>query len=188
MATPIRNTDPSLAYLVDAVNDLKTYCMTQLRLARADIATIAVDSDIGVTPTFLALGFHNDKSEVTVTADDPDGTLPIALALVNQILEVYKFHMADTCAHKTTGLALASYVHATTLATAITRANDVKAKFNTHRASTTYHYTADTTNDVTASDATDQSSLDTLLDDLKTQLNAHMASGPAAKSLRLVGA
>lgn len=187
MATQIRKYSPEAADLATAANDLKSFMMTQLRLAQADVATIAADSDVGVTPTFVSLGSHNDRSEVTITSADASD-LATSLTLVNEILAVYTFHMADTLAHKTTGVALASTTPATSLATAITRANDIKSKYNTHRASTTYHYVADSTNATSSPDATDQSSLNTLLNELKADINAHMASGPTAKSIRLVDA
>lgn len=161
MATVIRNTDPVLKAVCDAHNDLK--------------------AQIGA-----GASFHMDASEVTVSAANASD-LASSLALCNQILDVYKFHMADTLAHKVSGVALASYAYAADLATAQTRANDVKAKLDVHRASTTYHYTTDA-GTIVAANATDQSSLNTLLNEIKGDLNAHMASAPASKSLRLVDA
>lgn len=187
MATLIRKTAPHVDDMAAAINDLKAFVVAQLRLAIADVATIAGDSDVGVTPTFVALGAHNDRSELVVTAADAS-SLDTSLVLCNQLLGVYQFHMADTYAHKVAGVALASYVPARTLAAAILRANDMKSKYNTHRASTTYHYTADGTNTISSADATDQTSLNTLLNELKADLNLHMASGAEAKSLRAVSA
>ena len=161
MATAIRNTDPVLKSVCDAHNSLKV--------------------QVGA-----GAKFHLDASERAVTAANASD-LATSLTLVNQILDVYQFHMADTLAHKVAGVALASYAKATSLATAITRANDIKSKFNTHRASTTYHYNADG-GTVAAADATDQSSLNTLLNEIKGDLNTHLADGPSAPSLRLVGA
>lgn len=161
MATQVRNTDPLCKIVCDAHNDLK--------------------AQVGA-----GASFHLDASEVTVSAADASD-LATALVLVNQLLDVYKFHMADTLAHKVAGVALASYAYATDLATAQTRANDIKAKFNTHRASTTYHYNADG-GSVAAADATDLASLQTLLNEIKSDFNTHAASAPASKSLRLVGA
>lgn len=162
MATVIRNTDPVLRAICDAHNDLK--------------------GQIGAGSSF-----HLDASEQTVGATNASD-LPTSLVLTNQILWVYKFHMADTCAHKVAGVALASYANAPDLATAITRANDVKAKFNTHIASTSFHYNADSTNTIATTNASDQTTLNALLNAIKTAINAHMASAPAAKSLRLVDA
>lgn len=182
MATPLRNTEPTMAAFASAVNQVKDSVVAQTRLVMADLA-----SATGAGTSAPSLGFHNDKSEVTIgSADATD--LPTSLKLCNEILDVYQFHMADTLAHKVAGVALASYAHVALLADAITRANDIKAKYNTHRASTTYHYVADSTDSTTSADATDQGSLNTLLTELKADINAHMASGPAAKSVRLVDA
>jgi hypothetical protein len=63
------------------------------------------------------------------------------------------------------------------LATAITALNAIKGFYNTHRASTTYHYNADSTNTITSADATDQSSANTLANELKTDFTAHVTSG-----------
>jgi hypothetical protein len=172
MATQIRKTDPNIQAFCDAHNDLKT--------------------QVGA-----GAFFHMDKSEATVTpADSTD--LPTALVLLNAIRAVwnqastpgmsYPGHSYDTLAHKVVDSTdqTAAPV-ATSLATAQTLANDIKAKYNTHRASATYHYNADSTNAVAAADATDLASLITLVNDIKAKLNAHMASGPASKSLRAVG-
>lgn len=187
MATQIRNTSPNLPALVTEINQLKDSLIAELRPVLTDLAAVAADADVSVTTTFTAFGFHNDKSEVTVTAANASD-LATSLTLVNEIVGVYVFHMADTLAHKVVGVDLASTAVASTLAAAILLANDVKSKYNTHRASTTYHYTADSTNVTTSSDATDQSSLNTLLNEIKTDFNAHMASGPVMKSLRLLAA
>ncbi len=162
MATVLRNTHPAMAPMATAFNSLK--------------AQIGAGSS-----------FHLDASEQTISVANASD-LATSLALVNQLLVVYRFHMVDTLAHKVVGVDLASYAEATDLASAIARANDIKAKYNVHRASTTYHYSADATNVTAAADATDQTSLNTLLNELKVDLNAHMASAPAAASLRLVNA
>ncbi len=189
MARVIRNTDPAIVELATMVNDLKAYVAASMRNVSTDLISIAADSVAFATPAFADPGAHNDRTEKTITSAVPDATLATALTLVNEMLAWYAFHMADTLAHKTTGVALASYTPATTLATAITRANDIKAKYNTHRASTTYHYTADGTNVIAAADAaTLQAELDTLLLELRTDMNLHGASGVSAKSVRLVGA
>lgn len=58
-------------------------------------------------------------------------------------------------------------------ATAITLLNEIKADYNLHRASTTYHKAADSTNTVSSSDATDLSSAITLANEIKDDINAH---------------
>lgn len=162
MATVLRNTEPMASFIASAHNDLK--------------AQIGAGSH-----------FHLDQSEQTVTAANATD-LPTALALCNQILGVYKFHMADTLAHKVAGVALASYAPATDLTSLETRLNDIKAKFNTHIASTTYHYNADATNTIATADASDLATSEALANAIKSALNAHMGDGPTAKSLRLTDA
>lgn len=188
MARAIRKTDPNLAELATMVNDLKAYVAASMRNISADMTSIASDSVAFATPAHADPGAHNDQSEKTIVSADGDGTLAKALTLTNEILGWYAFHMADLHAHKVAGVALASYVPVTTLVDAQTRANDVKSKYNTHRASTTYHYTADGTNVISAADATNQATLDTLINELKADLNLHAASGVSAKSVRLVDA
>ncbi len=185
MATKIRKANPSHRQVVDAFNALKLYVMTQVRAANTDLVSIAADSVAFATPAVTDPGPHNDRSEVLVTAADGDATLATALLLINNIIAVYRFHMADTLTHKVAGVALASYVPATTLAGAYLLANDVKSKYGTHRASTTYHYVADGTNTISAADATTQGSLDTLCNELKADINAHMVFGPTLASIRL---
>lgn len=129
--------------------------------------------------------FHLDKSEFVVEAANGDGTLAKALALANNIMQVYLFHLADTLAHKVVD-APPALVAATDLTTAQTLANAIKADYNAHIASTTYHYNADAANGIIAADATNQATLDTLLNEIKTDFNLHMASGTAAASLRVV--
>jgi hypothetical protein len=129
--------------------------------------------------------FHLDKSEFVVEAADGDGTLSKAVALANNVMQAYLFHLADTLAHKVVDDPPA-LVAATDLTTAQTLANAIKADYNVHRASTTFHYTADATNVIAAADATNQASLDTLLNEIKTDFNLHMASGQPAASLRVV--
>lgn len=159
MATLVRNTDPVLACVCTAHNQLK--------------AQIGAGSS-----------FHLDASEVAVSAANAS-SLATSLALAKQLRTVYLFHLADTLAHKVVDTPPA-LSEPTDLATAITFANALKADYNTHRASTTYHHNADSTNAVSSSDASDQASLNTLLNEIKTDLAAHIASAPSAPSLRLV--
>ncbi len=194
MARVIRKTEPGLEELATMINDLKAFVVARDRLAVADLISIAADSVAFSAPTLADPGAHNDRSEKVLSAA-ASTNLATSVAAVNEMLSWYAFHMADTLAHKTTGVALASYTPVSTslsgaeqLAAAILLANDIKAKYNTHRASTTYHYTADGTNVIAAADATDQTSLNTLLVELKADLNLHGASGVSAKSVRLVGA
>lgn len=169
MATVLRKINPYVQPLADAVNSLKT--------------------QIGA-----GSHFHLDASEVTaLLANATD--LPSAIALVNQIKRVwnggyggtYPGHTQDLLAHKAVDSAdVTAVADAADLTTAEALANDLKAKFNTHIASTTYHYNADATNTIAAANATDLASLETLVNAIKTSLLAHWASAPSAASLRVV--
>ena len=66
----------------------------------------------------------------------------------------------------------------TDLATAQTAANAIKTAYNTHCAvaSGQHHKAADTTNTVTAANASDELSLVALVNEIKTKLTAHMAA------------
>lgn len=129
--------------------------------------------------------FHLDACELTVQSANASD-LATSLTLANELKALYEFHLADDLAHKVADPAPALTI-ATDLATAQTLANAIKSDYNTHRASTTYHYTADSTNTITSADATDQSSLNTLLNELKTDLGAHFIGAPTSgQMVRLV--
>jgi hypothetical protein len=172
MAQVIRKTDPAFAPIVTAFN-----------LLRKQIGAGAF--------------FHLDATERTVTfatLSGVDATAEAAaIAAANQVKAIYEYHLEDgveggPLAHKVVDTKPALVV-ATTLATAYTLANAIKADYNVHRASTTYHYAADATNVVAATDATTLATLQTLLNEIKTDLVAHMASAPVTGvSLRLVSA
>lgn len=59
------------------------------------------------------------------------------------------------------------------LAAVIVRANELKRLMNLHLASTAKHIAADAANTVTSANATDQASANTLLTEIKGDLNAH---------------
>lgn len=131
---------------------------------------------------------HIDQAEYSITAANASD-LATSLTLVNQMRAVSLVHRADTVLHKIADAATITAPVATDLATAQTLANEIKADHNTHAAEVaTIHMAADGVNTVSTADATDQNSLNTLLNAMKTVLNAHYASGPQAASIRLVDA
>lgn len=65
---------------------------------------------------------------------------------------------------------------ATDTASAIVRANALKAAYNAHRQSAAAHLAVDATNAVTSANATDQASLNALLNEIKADFNAHHKS------------
>lgn len=132
---------------------------------------------------------HNDKSEMLVTAANASD-LATSLTLLDNIRAVLAFHFADTLAHTTadaTALAaMGARVTDGTLASAQTAANAHKSAWNTHILSTAVHPHADTLNTVSSANASDQSSLNTLLNEIKGDVNAALASGPPSPAMRLV--
>jgi len=167
------------------------FWFTQAFVPTATAANTA-DAATGIT---VAVGgtssVHFDASEVTVGFADLSGTDPAdetaAITAANELKAVYEFHLADTLAHKTADAAPALTL-ATSLATAYTLVNAIYTDYNTHRASTTYHQNADSTNVASSTSASTLSTLQARANDLKTQLNAHMADAVAGASLRVVDA
>jgi hypothetical protein len=134
-------------------------------------------------------GVQNAAPAASITAANGDGTLAKLLVLSKQIVGAARKHAASTEAHKAADTALDAAITVNscdTLAHCITNLNAVKAWYNTHRASTTYHYNADATNSVTAADAaTTQAQADTLANDIKAKWNLHLASGASIGVPRL---
>ena len=160
MATILRRVDPLATMLAQGVNDA--------------MRRVGAGSS-----------FHLDKCERTITSPNASD-LATSLALVNEIWAIYQFHLADTLALKVAGTPPALVV-ATDLATAMTLANGIKSDYNTHCASVVVHYNADATNTIATANATDQTTLNTLLNAMKTAMAAHLNGGPASGSmLRLV--
>lgn len=169
MATVVRKTDPTLATIVTAFNALKT--------------------QIGAGSKF-----HLDASELRVTFSSLSGTgadnETLAINAAYELAWVFYKHRisgANGLEHVAAESATAP-TRPTTLAAAYTLINAAKAAYNTHIASTTYHFNADSTNACATTDASSLSTLQTLANAFKTKLNAHMADAPSAPSLRLVNA
>lgn len=168
MATQWKPTHPVLPQVATAIN--------------------AIKAQIGAGSSF-----HLDVSDINVTATNASDAATL-LRLTNDLIVVYRAHLEDPAfaeggalSHKVADTA-PSLTIATDTASCITALNAIKSGYNTHRASTTYHYNADATNAVTSSDATDQASAITLANEIKTDLNAHIASAPSAASIRMVSA
>jgi hypothetical protein len=135
-----------------------------------------VESDDSVSAAALTIASANAS------------TLLTSLTLVNEIKAVLNTHYADMGAHKSVQTAAITTVDATDLTTGQTLANAIKASYNTggHINTANVHHTDDATNTIAAANATDQSSLNTLLNELKTDINAHMAGALAGWHIQLV--
>lgn len=135
--------------------------------------------------------FH---AEVSDSVDGYASTEEEAVDVVNALVASFSAHQESVCS-AVTGLGahlvqdstnLVTAPVATDLASAITRANDLKAKANLHFASAVFHCVADSTNSVSASNATDLPSLITLLDDSATALNGHYEGSFTSEAIEVV--
>lgn len=114
--------------------------------------------------------------------------LATSLTLTNELKSDLNLHFADTIAHNTAVSAAVTTAAATDLTTAVALANALKSAYGTHLSASNVHFTNDSTNTIAAANATDQTTLNTLLNEFKGDLNAHMLSAPVGVWIDLVGA
>lgn len=143
--------------------------------------------------SFSASKPHLEEVPV-VTLVGTAADLPAALIKVNSFVSTYATHIASAASATSAGAHLTadatnvvSAPTATDLASANTRANDLKAKFNAHVASTTFHKVADA-GVISASDATNLATLQTLLLDIATKMDAHFARCTGGSFINVVPA
>jgi hypothetical protein len=150
----------------------------------------------------VSSNFHADITQKTsggdfapVVANDTIGSanatdLATSLTLVNEIKSVSGRHFQDPRAHNTAVTTPTTLADATDLTTAVALGNDIKAIYNTggHVNASNVHFNNDSTNTIAAANATDQSTLNTLLNELKTDINAHIISAPTGSMIQLVPA
>ncbi len=146
--------------------------------------------------------FHAQVTPSGPPGDDP-AALPAALAitaanssnlataitLANDVLRVLQAHFKDMAAHKTVQspvINLTDLASTAVLATVQTRANALKAAYEAHRLLANVHFTNDGTNTLTQADASDQTTLNALLNEMKTDINAHVAAGLAGQHIVLI--
>lgn len=133
---------------------------------------------------------HYDRGEYVVTVANAS-SLSTSVALVKALITAYNLHIADTLGHDaadTTNVLTATVASVVGLATAITAANELKAAYNAHRSESGVHATDDSGHAITSADATIQSELNTLANELKADFNLHIADGFAAPSWRMTDA
>lgn len=165
----------ALAFQLNALRD----AMVGSNIHAQVTPSAPVTDDPTVTIAALAVTAANSSS------------LSTAITLCNDLLRVLNTMYADTSAHKsavTAQLALTDLASTAVLATVQTRANALKASYEAHRTAANVHHTNDTTNTISAADATDQTSLNTLLNEMKTDVNAHILAGLAGQHVELISA
>jgi hypothetical protein len=111
-------------------------------------------------------------------------SLATSITLANELKAALNLHLASTGhqgVHKTASAAAIAAANASSLATGITLGAEMKADFNTHLTESGVHLLNDSTNTVTAAHSiTLQSELNTLLNDIKTQVNLHRLGSMSA--------
>lgn len=125
-------------------------------------------------------------TNVTVTAANAS-SLSTSLTLVNQLYGIMNLHFSDGEVHKKADLvnlpSADGYANlaAVDLPSAIVLVNALKVLFNKHLTQSGVHLTNDAVNTVNTTNATDQTSVNNLANQMKTSLNAHMASCPTGE-------
>lgn len=130
--------------------------------------------------------FSNPTATALAVTHADATTLPTAITLAAAIRVVWLAHFADTMAHKVADDTVLAAAVPTDQSTLNTYLNEMKADLNVHVGSTTYHYTADSTNTVSATNASDLSSSLTLVNEIKADLNAHILGAAAGHAIDIV--
>jgi hypothetical protein len=178
MAYRVRNTSETIGAALVAANNLRqTESVASFFHADTTQKTTGHFSSPVVTDDLVTAA--NSSSEAT------------GVALANDIKGVVNRHFADDLAHNTAVSAVVTTADAIvgdSLVTALALANAIKAALNVHYTAANVHFTNDATNTIAAANATDQASLNTLLNEIKTDLNAHIVSAPLGAMIRLTPA
>jgi len=160
--------------IVAAINEQQTDSVASF--FHADITSVTTRTNYKA-PTKAAVAISSANATDTATA----------LTLVNEIRQDYNLHAVDTLAHSAAVSAALTTAVATDEATAITLANAIKAAYNTHLSASTVHYNNDSTNATTNANATDGTTLYVLLNEMKTDVTAHIISAPLGTKIKPVG-
>ena len=162
-----------------------------------------VDAYAALADSALTTEVHRDKTaKQTGTSITPASTLITISAVVmtedgyinavNDIRGVLGLHFADGSAHEIADIVNVGfedgYAVASTLATAYLLANAMKLNYNNHGAETDVHVNNDSSHDLTSPDASSVASLATLVLEMRTDINAHIADAGTTQRYLLVPA
>ena len=134
---------------------------------------------------------HLDAGEFTVTAPVASD-LATSITLAKALVVAYAEHIADDLAHLTPDTAnelpypVEDILPITDLTAVMVVANGIKELLNLHFTQAGVHANDDVARTITSPDATDQGSANTLLNELRTDLNAHMADALSLPGWRAV--
>jgi hypothetical protein len=123
-------------------------------------------------------------------------SLETSRVLANWLRAVCNQHFADRSAHGTVftaavalGEVSASLENVAKLAAIVALANQIKSRYESnHRATASVHPNNDATNAIAAADATDQTSVNTLLNEMRTEIPAHIILALAGNHIEFVDA
>lgn len=184
MALTIRNLTGALAVGV-------AVAFNAFKRKFVELETTFPHFDITSTPSGSESAPDSDPLQVTLssTAD-----LAAVIAMAEEERDVWLAHMRDEHAHTeaddTNIATLVAIATATDQTTVNTLLNAIKAVQLAHLADTTLHAGGreDETNVITAADASNLGTSQTLVADAKAQINAHITFGWASPSINIVAA
>lgn len=198
MAITVRRVDPAATFMLALAHNLLCATSTNVGSLFHGDRTSTTTTDQWLTGSTTAL---------TVTAANATD-LPSCITLVNNIRSVCVVHFADGIstdpysagAHKIPDtvdapllglLVTATGNTSTDTAAVVAAANLHKSTINSHltqASPSAVHFTNDGTNTIATTNASDLPSSITLLNAIKSALNAHMGSAPTNPMLRIVNA
>jgi hypothetical protein len=172
-----RGSGAVLTALVAAVNGIRAQLAAAGQHFHADVTSISV-------------GDFEAPRAVQLEVSSPRATdLNSLLRLVADIAGKVGVHVRDVSAHLATdpASALAIAGAPVDLPQAQAILNDAKAKWNGHLTRAGVHVTNDTTNGITAPDATNLQTAIDLANTFRAVVNTHIASAPPGHAVVLIG-
>lgn len=179
MTLSVRNDQRSVLAALVAAHNQRTIDAQSTFFHQTQFETVSGDFDAPVITR------PSVPSAVTVDT--------VGWALIQTLIPMISSHFADMLAHDTVASTASTYTtgDVTDTATACTVLNDIKAVLNVHFTQAGAHFTDDNTNTVTNADATDDSTMQVLLNEIigsSVGLYPHWASAPAGTMINVVGA
>ena len=132
-------------------------------LAKLEVKNITDVAVVATTTKTLTTGYKIYTFAFTIDSADVGDTIRFTVSRETTTL----VHVINDSTNTVTS------ANASDQATVNTLLNEIKADYNTHIPSTTYHDAADTTNAVTSADASDLATSLTLANEIKADYNAH---------------
>jgi hypothetical protein len=169
---------------VGAFTSSSTITVTGTYLGEAVSDVLTITGTDGETIYGDQLFDANSITLVSVEAQaDTDGTIalgrsmaPELIVRANRLKGVINEHFEDSLAHASAVSAAVTTANATSLATANTLATALKTAYGTHLSESNVHANDDATNTISAANATTIATLIALLNEMRVDVAAHIAS------------